>query len=204
MTEPERLEKAEHAKHESPVRRIFVESALIVFSILLALAANQWNDSRKQHALAGRALTAVREEIASNIRNIGLKRPYHGTMWIATKRADSLRLVHSLANFYAVAPAWSGFMNPEYDGTAWQSALSLGAVGSMGFDTVRTLSRLYALQGKIDAYASNIESFDFADAAMASTVRRMYVYFATVATNEDTLVNRYTQALKLLDPPKEK
>jgi hypothetical protein len=81
-----------HARYESPIRKLIFESALIVFSILLALAANQWNDARKQRALVNRAL--------------------------------------------------------------------------------------------------------------ASTVRRMWVYFVTVRTNEDTLLNRYDQALKLLGPPK--
>jgi hypothetical protein len=47
-----------HARYESPIRKLIFESALIVFSILLALAANQWNDARKQRALVNRALAA--------------------------------------------------------------------------------------------------------------------------------------------------
>jgi len=183
---------------------MFVESALIVFSLLLALAANSWNDSRKQRALAEHALAAIREEITSNVDIVRSARAYHDTMWKETKRADSTKRVHSFAELVASAPAWSGFKAPIYDATAWQSALTLGAVGGMGFDTVRTLSRLYAVQTRLDAYASNIESFDFSDNAMPSTVRRMYVYFATVTTNEDTMLNRYTQALKLFGPQKKK
>lgn len=171
-----------------------------MFSILLAFAANQWNDARKQHALTERALRAVRDEITGNARIVRAQLPYHRMMLADTRRADSLKRVHSYADFVANAPAWSGFMNPEYDGTAWQSAITLGAVSGMGFDTVRTLSRLYTAQSKIDGYASAVESFDFSDAAMPSTVRRMWVYFATVATNEDTLLNRYDAALKLLGP----
>jgi hypothetical protein len=36
---------------------------------------------------------------------------------------------------------------------------------------------------------------------MPSTVRRIWVYFVTVRTNEDTLLNRYAEALKMLGPP---
>jgi len=44
----------------------------------------------------------------------------------------------------------------------------------------------------------SIPTFDFSDAAMPSTIRRMLVYVATMRTNEDTLLNRYADALKLL------
>jgi hypothetical protein len=123
-------------------------------------------------------------------------------MWKASKAADSLKRVRTYRDFVNFVPAWSGFNNPQYDATAWQSALTLGAAGNMGFDTVRTLSRLYTLQAKIDAYASDIGSFEFADATMPVTVRRMWVYFATVTTEEDTILNRYEKALTLLGPTK--
>ena len=99
----------------------------------------------------------------------------------------------------ALRPDWSGFQYPELDATAWQTAITLGAVTGMGFDTVATLSRLYAFQSKVDQYASgSLSSFDFADQAMAGTVRRMWVYFYSIRVNEDTLLNRSTDALKLL------
>lgn len=186
-------------KHETPIRRILVESALIVFSILLALAVNQWNDARKQRALVERSLRNIRDEIAFNARRVEERLPYHRNLEAETFRADSLKSVRSYADWKRVAPDWSGFANPELDGTAWQTAITLGAVSGMGFDTVATLSRLYAYQAKVDQFASNsITSFDFADETMPATVRRMWVYFFTSRVNEDSLVARYREALKLL------
>jgi len=185
-------------QHESPIRRILVESALIVFSILLALGVNQWVDARKQSQLTARVLRSVRDEITANRTRVQEWLPYHRAMELASHRADSLRAVHSYADFKSAAPQWSGFKNPELDGTAWQTAVSLGVVNNMGFDTVRVLSSLYTMQAKYDQYwGGTIQSFDFADATMANTVRRMWVYFATIRTNEDSLVNRYTEALRL-------
>lgn len=191
--------EAGNGKSESPIRRILVESALIVFSILLALAANQWNDARNQRSLVEHSLRSVRAEIVGNAKRIQERLPYHGSLVAETHRADSLKSVHSYADFKLAAPDWSGFEYPELDATAWQTAITLGAVTGMGFDTVATLSRLYAFQAKVDQYASGaLSSFDFSDQAMAGTVRRMWVYFYSIRVNEDTLLNRSAEALKLL------
>jgi hypothetical protein len=190
-----------HANPESPIRRFLFESALIVFSILLALAVNQWADSRKQHELTRRALSAIQTEIAGNADRIRERRPYHLSLESELKRADSTGAVHRYLDLKRAAPDWSGFENPELDETAWQSAMTLGVAPNLGFDTLQTLSRLYGLQARFDQYNSAaIPSFDFSDEAMHSTIRRMYVYVATMRTNEDTLLNRYATALGLFGP----
>lgn len=192
---------ATHEK-ESPIRKILIESALIVFSILLALAVNEWADSRKQAALAERAVHAIREEITGNAQRIRDVRAYHQALMNESKRADSLHVVHSYADFRRAAPSWSGFRNPELDATAWQSAITLGVVQNIGFDTVRALSRLYLMQTKLDQYAeTSLPTFDFSDAAMPNNVRRVWVFVQTMATLEDTLTNRYNDALRVLQPP---
>jgi type II secretory pathway pseudopilin PulG len=184
---------------ESQTRRILVESALIVFSILLALAVNEWSESRRQNALTERALRAVGDEVAANAQRVRDALPYHKSLEAEARRADSLGVIHSYADFKRSAPDWSGFRNPELDATAWQSAITLGVVPKLGFDTVRALSHLYGLQSKLDQYAtSSLSGFDFSDAAMSSTVRRMWVFVSSVRTNEDTLLDRYEAALRLL------
>jgi hypothetical protein len=191
-----------HARLESPIRRFLFESALIVFSILLALAVNQWSDSRKQRELTRRALSAIQTEIVGNADRIRERRPYHLSLESELKRADSIGRVHRYSDLKHAAPDWSGFENPELDETAWQSAMTLGVAPTLGFDTLQTLSRLYGLQARFDQYNSAaIPSFDFSDDAMHSTIRRMYVYVATMRTNEDTLLNRYAVALGLFGPP---
>jgi hypothetical protein len=201
MTQPE---PATHHPHkESPVRRIVVESVLIAVSILLALAANQWNDARKQRVLTERSLHAIHDEIDGNAARIRAVLPYHRGLETAAHAADAANNVHSLSDWGRAVPIWSGFAAPEYDNTAWQTAITLGAVSNMGFDTVQSLSRLYSLQGKFDQYNSSVlPTFDFSDAAMHNTVRRIWVYVTTMRTMEDTLLGRYAVSLKLLTPAK--
>ena len=187
---------------ESPIRKILIESALIVFSILLALGVNEWVDSRKQAALTERAVHAIRDEISGNAQRIRDVREYHKTLMSESKRADTLHIIHGYADFQHAVPSWKGFHNPELDGTAWQSAITLGVVSNIGFDTVQTISRLYSLQTKFDQYMeASLPSFDFSDAAMPSTVRRVWVFVQTMAVNEDTLLNRYDDALRLIGKP---
>jgi len=195
--EPDKHEP--HRTHESPIQRILVESALIVFSILLALAVNSYVEARKDRRLTERALRGVRDELTTNLQTIRDIRAYHDTLARETAAVDAARQATSYVAFRAHAPAWRGFHNPTLDGTAWQSAVTLGTVANMGYDTVRVLSSAYDFQAKFDQYTSaSIPTFDFADAVMPSTIRRMYVFIETMRIQEDTLANRYTQALQVL------
>jgi hypothetical protein len=46
--------------------RVLVESALIVFSVLVALAVDEWRDSRRQRVRAEAALVAILSELEAN------------------------------------------------------------------------------------------------------------------------------------------
>ena len=189
-----------HRTHESPIQRILVESALIVFSILLALGVNSYVDARKERALTERALRGVRDEVSANLRAVRDIRAYHDTIAKETQAVDAAHQATTYAAFRAHAPAWRGFHNPVLDGTAWQSAVTLGTVANMGYDTVRVLSSAYEFQNRLQQYTSaSIPTFDLSDAAMPSTIRRMYVFIETMSILEDTLTDRYTKALKMLD-----
>ncbi len=171
-----------------------------MFSILLALAVNSYVDARKEHTLTERALRGVRDELTMNLRAIQGVRAYHDTLALETQAADAAHQSTSFVLFRAHVPSWRGLHNPPLDATAWQSAITLGTVANMGYDTVRALSAAYEYQTKLDQYiASSIPTFDFSDAAMTSTARRIYVFMETTGNIEDSVEVRYTKALKLLD-----
>ena len=173
-----------------------------MFSILLALAVNSYVDARKDRRLTDRALRGIRDELQANLQTFRHARPYHDTLSQEILAIDTTHEATSYVAFRRHAPGWRGFHNPQLDGTAWQSAVSLGTVANMGYDTVRVLSSAYEFQSKFDQYAAaSIPTFDFADAAMQSTIRRMYVFVETMGIDEDTLAARYTKALNLLGAP---
>ena len=176
-----------------------VEAAMIVLSVLLALAANGWADGRKQHRLEAQAHATFVREIRANRAQLAGALPYHEALTRAVKEVDSTGGVRSYAAWRARVPIWSGFAPPDLEATAWQSALTTGALGDRPYAEVAALSRLYTVQGKLDAFTQTyLPLFDFSDAAMSGTVRRMNVYMQTVLSYEHALMQRYDSTLGVL------
>jgi len=195
---------AESAAKKNPFGRTWpefaAESAMIVLSVLLALAASSWADSRKQERLADQALRSFAQEIRANRARVAVLLPYHDSLAIAAHSADSTKSVRSYADWRRFYPGWSGFAPPDLTTGAWQSALATGALTNIRYDRVASLSNAYTIQNKLDSFnASYIPLFDFADAAMPSTVRRMNAYAATVLSFEHALVANYDKTLALID-----
>jgi hypothetical protein len=183
------------------LRELAFEALLIVVSILLALAVNEWADGRKQRRLAEQALVSFAREVAQNRTRVAQVLPYHDSLAIGARRVDSLALVHSYADWRRELPQFGGMHNPDLTGTAWQTALATGALTNIGYDTVAALSQAYNAQTRLDQFnADYLPLFDFSDAAMASTARRAYVYFATARVAERALLRDYDAVLELVGP----
>jgi hypothetical protein len=173
-----------------------LESAMIVFSVLLALAASSWADTRREHALVAQARGSFALEIRANRARIAKVLPYHRALTSAVLSADSAGGVTSYAEWQRRVPIWSGFSPAELAPTAWQSAIATGALAHMRYSDVAALSTVYTLQGRFDSFnTSYLPLFDFSDPAMSGTVRRMHAYMQTVLSYENALMAGYDSAL---------
>ena len=172
---------------------------MIVLSVLLALAASRWVDNRKQKQLAAQALASFDQELRANQRRVLEVYPYHQALAAAARRLDSLGATHSYADWKRQVSFWSGFRPPDVTTTAWQTALTTGALANLPYRQVGALSDAYTLQAKLDAFTgAYIPLFDFSDAAMPATVRRMNAYMQTVISFETTLLREYADGLRTL------
>ncbi|NIP56617.1 MAG: hypothetical protein GWM92_00830, partial [Gemmatimonadetes bacterium] len=54
----------------SPLRFFLLESLVVVFSVLVALAVDQWREERAQEAMAREAMADVVEEVRANLREL--------------------------------------------------------------------------------------------------------------------------------------
>jgi type II secretory pathway pseudopilin PulG len=177
-----------------------LESAMIVFSVLLALAASSWADARKQHRLTEQARQSFVQEIRANRTRLVRALPYQRRLTDAVRLIDSTTGVDSYAEWRRRVPFWSGFEGPDLTATAWQSALATGALADMPYREVSSLSNLYTAEGRLDAYnASSLPLFDFSDTAMHGTVRRMSAYMQTVMSYETVLLRESDSTLAVLD-----
>lgn len=176
-----------------------LESAMIVFSVILALAASSWAESRREHTLVEQARTSFVMEIRSNRARLVRALPYHGALTAAVLQVDSAGGVTSYGEWRRRVPIWSGFALPDIASIAWQSALATGALARMPYREVATLSNVYTVQGKLDAFnTSYLPLFDFSDPAMPGTVRRMHAYMQTVMSYETVLLQSYDSTLTAL------
>lgn len=173
---------------------------MIVFSVLLALATSSWADTRKQQRLGDQALLSFAQEIRANRARVAAVMPYHDSLDVYATRADSAQSIHTYADWKRSFRGWSGFLPPDLTTAAWQSALATGALSNIRYDRVASLANVYTVQNKLDAFnASYIPLFDFSDAVMPSTVRRMRAYSATVLSFERALIANYDETLKLVN-----
>jgi type II secretory pathway pseudopilin PulG len=192
------------ARHDLRRRlpELALESAMIVLSVLLAMAASSWADARKQDRLTEQARQSFVQEIRANRARLVRALPYHRRLTDAVRLIDSTTGVDSYGEWRRRVPFWSGFEGPDLTATAWQSALATGALANMPYREVSSLSSLYTIQGKLDAYnMASVPLFDFSDVAMHGTVRRVNAYMQTVMSYETALARQCDSTLAVLDRP---
>ena len=128
------------------ISRVLVESVLVVGSILLALALDEWNQDRDYQDLATLSLANFEREIQQN-----------------RLRLEDVTLFHAglrdvLANMNAsedpvtattIRNMLEGFQPAILVRTAWETAVATGALGYMGYDVVSGLSLTYNMQERL-------------------------------------------------------
>jgi len=133
-----RVEKIWHKKEKPSYGHLFIEAAMIVFSILLALGIESWREHRKHEELATMALANIRTEIAANRDSLRKVLPEHR----ATEKylAD---LLDRLARGEHIRPSTT-YRPANLLTAAWETAGSTQALAYMDFKKVELLSRLYS------------------------------------------------------------
>jgi hypothetical protein len=175
--------------------RVLVESFFIMFSILLALAVENWRENRQHRRLAQQSLQIFEREIRQNLARIDDVTPYH----------SGLRSVVAEA---LVNPAQAADMRSIVEGlqptvllnTAWQTALATGALTHIDVETVSALSLTYSIQERFreDTRASlpRITVGETDQAEFTRQVQRTHAYLNELITAEQELRGVYKQAME--------
>jgi len=183
------------------IPRMLFESVLIVLSILLALAVNEWQDARRDRRLAEQAVAAFRQELSQNRTRLRELIPYHERMQREMQRLVAQDSIHSFDDMRKVA-GFQGFRPAFLLETAWRSALATGALGKIDYRTVNALSTTYTLQERLDeinrAMLPAILTGS-SNANAAATVRQGAVYLQDVAGLEHEVLQGYDQMIAALD-----
>lgn len=183
--------------------RILIESALVVFSILLALAVSEWASDREDERLAVEALGGFHREIRQNRARLEDVGPYRrGLRDVIARMAESgeIASVDAFQATIGLEPLRPAFLTS----TVWETALTTGAIPHIQFDVVNALSLTYSLQERLEelsrsgfpdlARGSHVDPAD-----MPGALREVAVYLGEVSRSESDLLAAYDEVLRILD-----
>lgn len=180
--------------------RVSIESLLIVLSILLALAVDEWREGRSNEALARQSLQIFAREIEQNLAMMNDAVPYHMGLQqvVAEMAADADRVVD-------VQSILEGLQPIILQNTAWETALATGAFRHMDVNTVSRLSRMYSMQqrfrdqttvGRPELFVTDA----LTDAQQLEQMEQALRYLTDVVRAEQDLRAVYLLALEEIDP----
>lgn len=207
MTKPSKMTSTEDVPavpRRRPWRRglprVIVESALIVFSVLLALAVDEWRDNRSQRVRTEAALAAILSELEANRAAMQRARDLHES--IATR----LQAMQESGTMPTRDEASSGLFRPaRVISTAWASAREAGALDELPYDLVLSLSRLYGSQERYEQLSSQLAAdiyMDLRRRGLDPVMREGFAGFlllvADFSNRETVLVRQYDELLPVL------
>ena len=183
--------------------RILIESALIVVSILSALAVNEWHAARADRELAAEALSAFRREIAQNRARLSDAVPYRlGLRDVLVRMNDdgSLATADHFHHMVGVEPLRPPFVTS----TVWETSLTTGAIPHIDFEIVNALSLTYSLQERLGELSRSsmpalARGGTVAPAEMPAAVREVVAYLGDLSRSEAELLAAYDEVLRMLD-----
>lgn len=178
--------------------RVSIESLLIVLSILLALAVDEWREGRSNETLADQSLQIFAQEIEHNLAMLRDVVPYHmGLQQVVGQMAaepERVAEVHSIME---------GLQPTVLHNTAWETALATGAFRHMDVTTVSFLSRMYSMQQHFrdqttrrpELFVTNATTTD----QKLEQMQHALIYLTDVVRAEQELRDVYLLALDEID-----
>jgi hypothetical protein len=133
-------------KWRSWISRVLVESVLVVGSILLALAVDEWSEEQDFQDLATLSLLNFEREIQQNRLRLEDVTPFHVGLRDLLTNMDAGGTEVSATTIRNIL---EGFQPALLVSTAWETAVATGALGYMDYDVVAGLSLTYNLQERL-------------------------------------------------------
>lgn len=160
------------------VRMVFLEAFLIVLGVLMAYASTAWYESRQEEEAASVALTSILEELKENRTSVLGSLEYHTTVrdeLYGAMRAGSPPPRSAFPRGY-VGPA-------EILTTAWDLAHARGAIVTLPYQEVLSLSQTYADQRSYAATSRQVGDL---------------IYTAIFREGSQSILTRYPNLLEVV------
>lgn len=182
--------------------KILVESLLIGFSILAALAVDEWREERQTRKRVAQVLESFAGEIQRNRQAVAKVLPYHERLHGHFFKLAKSGTVHSMRDLTSME-GFNGISPVTYESAAWRTAVATGVLTDIDFKTASVLSRLYAVQDDCAAIQKMvldvIQPASFTESALPMTLEVLSGYMNDVVLSERGILAGYDAVLKRLE-----
>ncbi len=180
--------------------KALVESVLIVMSILLALALDEWQEDEEIQELIDRSINNFVNEITQNRSRIEDVNAYHRGVQQILQRLNEdggLQPIEFRNTMEALQPI-------VLTSSAWQTAVATGALGRMDFELVSALTLTYNTQLRFDDNYRSVLRTLLAPTSLQPQNLELTAYNASrfvleVTAGEAELSVYYQQTLSILE-----
>lgn len=202
--------------HRRTIVDLLIEALLIVFSVLVALAANRWRDQREARQRLAAAEQHIRVELEENKAILQNIIPYHeaeaqriGAFLARPDLADQVRgrSMRDLEDQLMPHGFWNPTVSPQdLSDAAWQSALSDHSASLMPPQTVNRLMAYYAVQDSGVQHTLQLMGQQFLAPSMFDPratilmLRTTQGWFSEIAAEEKELLYYADKNLNALSP----
>lgn len=185
--------------------RLAAEGLLIVLSVVLGLALNEWRQKQAERELAHRVLANFRREITQNLQILEKVQPGHAELArrLAAAAAGSRPETNAFAVIMAEMPRGGLGGEPLHE-AAWETASSTGALRLLDYETASKISEVYVVQrffmeGTTQRTIGSLlapENFD--PGAKQVMLQAQHMALNEFSTQEAYLMGVYRRTLKAL------
>jgi hypothetical protein len=182
---------------------LVVETAMIVFSILLALSLESWHEGRKEREQARIALRNISSEIRQNRKAVSTVIPMHHRF-----TADLQKTIRELSARKQTAAGKDEGLGlnfelrpPHLYQAAWQTVLSTQSLKRTDYPTILAIAELYEMQRWMSLIEEKILQAmltpgAFAEKNVAQFLTMVFLLYSDYTKLEESLVGHYDRTLK--------
>jgi hypothetical protein len=180
-----------------------LEGLFIVASVLLAFGVAEFREARADRELAARVLNGVRAEMEHNLAILEPFVRMH-TQWLQTlEKADTSKGTQTgLDVWFATRPPLEGKAPfPTLRRSAWDAAVSSGALRLIDYDVAADLADVYNMQQLATANLQRLASgplsaiTTYDPSSRVPAVRLLWLTLADIQSAESLLLDLYRQHL---------
>ena len=181
--------------------RVLFESALIVVSILVALALDEWRDNRQNDQLIKHALSSFVSEIRQNKARVEDAAPFNQGLRNVLSRHYQDDDISSVDEFVTMVESYSPVV---LQSSAWDTAMATGSLAKMDYNVVSALSLTYSMQNRyIQTTSSSMAELtspqNLGNGNLKLAVYNSIRYLDKVSGMESELSGAYSQATLVLE-----